>query len=41
LTTFDEGGASRTLHKGQWVRRDDPFVALHPTMFALPRLEED
>ncbi len=40
LTETREEG-TRTLHKGQWCRRDDAFVRLHPTMFALPRLEED
>jgi hypothetical protein len=39
IETREEG--TRTLHKGQWCRRDDPFVLMHPTMFALPQLEED
>jgi len=29
----------RAVYKGQWVRRDDLFVKLHPLLFTLPALE--
>jgi len=32
----DDGKPLRMLHKGQWARRDDELVQLHPTMFTLP-----
>ena len=32
----DDGKPLRTLHKGQWARRDDPLVELHPHHFTLP-----
>jgi len=41
MVSFDEDGTARRLHKGQWCARTDPFVTLHPAMFAAPLLEED
>jgi hypothetical protein len=32
----DGDGEERFVHRGQWVHRDDPLVALHPHQFAPP-----
>jgi hypothetical protein len=39
MTHSDADDQVRAVYKGQWVRRDDLFVKLHPLLFTLPALE--
>jgi hypothetical protein len=33
MTHTDSSGETRAVHKGQWVEKTDPLVALNPLMF--------